>query len=112
MLWELLPFEIYYEEDQDDPEFNVLREYLKPRSTMSSIETARHINDLIPSNARREDGRLDKDVTEDFLHYFWILVVELSQEIPKDDVSQDKLVNVIQELRQLSPSNINLDEVF
>lgn len=91
--------------EDDDPwiveqkYFNILNDCLQPASQLSAAEAAARINELTPMN--REANGEEAEHPESWCLEFWGTVSEIVKQIPHDHPSQDKMVEIIHELKAL-----------
>lgn len=81
-----------------------LTEYLQPNSTTRTEAAAKSIDTLSP--LKQEDG--EPSSTEDFVWGFWDDIDQIARQIPHNHAAQDKLVDVIRELKALPPTTITV----
>lgn len=91
--------------EDDDPwiveqkYFMILNNSLQPDSQVSAAEAAAGINELTPMN--REANGEEAEEPESWCLEFWGTINELVKQIPHDHPSQDKMVEIIKELKAL-----------
>ncbi|KXG52508.1 uncharacterized protein PGRI_087920 [Penicillium griseofulvum] len=91
--------------DDDDPwiveqkYFAILDNSLQPDSQVSAAEAATGLNELTPMNRKANGEEAEEPVS--WCLEFWGTINELVKQIPYDHPSQDKMVEIIQELKAL-----------
>ncbi|KAJ5193909.1 hypothetical protein N7491_001240 [Penicillium cf. griseofulvum] len=91
--------------EDDDPwiveqkYFMILNNSLQPSSQVLAAEAAARINELTPMN--REANGEEAEEPESWCLEFWGTINELVKQIPYDHPSQDKMVEIIKELKAL-----------
>lgn len=79
--------------------FMILNDYLQPASQVSAAKAAAGINELTPMN--REAKGEEAEHPESWCLEFWGTVSEVVKQIPHDHPSQDKMVEIMKELKNL-----------
>ncbi|KGO41177.1 Protein of unknown function DUF3632 [Penicillium expansum] len=79
--------------------FMILNDYLQPASQVSAAKAAAGINELTPIN--REAKGEEAEHPESWCLEFWGTVSEVVKQIPHDHPSQDKMVEIMKELKNL-----------
>lgn len=77
----------------------ILNNSLQPDSQLSAPEAAAGINELTPM--KREANGKEAEEPESRCLEFWRTISELVKQIPHDHPSQDKMVEIIKELKAL-----------
>ncbi|CAI7633617.1 unnamed protein product [Penicillium glandicola] len=91
--------------EDDDPwvveqkYFMILNDSLQPDSQVSPAEAAAGISKLTPMN--REANGEEAEEPESWCLEFWATINEIVKQIPHDHPSQDKMVEIIKELKAL-----------
>jgi hypothetical protein len=101
--------------ESDERYFVILREYLQPDSTISAEDAAKSIDKLTPSpkNPVKQPGGNTgpaKDLTdsENHLWDFWGVVDACAKQIPHNHPSQDRLIKLVEALRNLPETRIRI----
>ncbi|KAJ5158374.1 uncharacterized protein N7500_008025 [Penicillium coprophilum] len=100
--------------DDDDPwiveqkYFMILNNSLQPDSQVSAAEAAAGIHELTPMN--REANGEEAEEPESWCLEFWGAINELVKQIPHDHPSQDKMVEIIQELKALPGVEVSVSK--
>ncbi|KAJ6188457.1 Protein of unknown function DUF3632 [Penicillium mononematosum] len=100
--------------DCDDPwiieqkYFTILHDCLQPTSEISAAEAAAAINELTPMN--REAKGENAEHPESWCLEFWGTINEIVKQIPHDHPSQDKMVEIMKELKVLPGVEVHFSE--
>ena len=96
--------------EDSDPElipertiFAILKEYLQPTSATTPTAAAKAIDHFRP--AKRPDCGVKVEPDDAFVPNLWDLFMDIARQIPSDHESQDRLVKLVDALRQL-PSTV------
>jgi len=84
--------------------FNIIAAYLQPDSSASAPETATNLNALTPMERPLAEGERAEEPGS-FLLEFWEMFIALVQQIPHDHPSQERLVQLVKELKSLIPES-------
>ena len=88
--------------------FYILNTYLQPNARLSPVNAAQEIDKLFPLNRPREEDKENEDPAI-FLFEMWDVVVSLAEQIPWNHPGQNRLVELIQALRDLpEPKTVEL----
>ena len=80
--------------------FDIIKPYLQLNSDLSATETATRLDTLTPSKRSLAVGEL-REKSASFLLEFWEVFVEIAKQLPYDDPSQNRLVELLQQLNLL-----------
>ncbi|KAI1206191.1 uncharacterized protein F4807DRAFT_463956 [Annulohypoxylon truncatum] len=84
-----------------EPVFNIFTDYLQPESCTTAAQVATRISLLAPPT---NDG----NKLWEFLDYLWSSICKFAEQIPHDNIAQDKLVDAILELMLLPDTGIDI----
>ena len=88
--------------------FNILNTYLQPNADQTPANAAQEIGKLSPLKRPREEDKENEDPAI-FLFEMWDVVVSLAEQIPWNHPGQNRLVELIQALRDLpEPKTVEL----
>ena len=80
--------------------FHTIAAYVQPDSPASAAETAAALDAISPVKRRLDPGEI-AEWPWAFLDEFWDTFLSLAQQVPYDHPSQERLVELVQELPKL-----------
>ncbi|KAK4183574.1 hypothetical protein QBC35DRAFT_542855 [Podospora australis] len=87
--------------------FAILQEFLQVESNTSAADAAIALDDLTPMK-RKARGETGTEHPESFLLETWGTFIEIAKQIAHDHASQDKLVQLLQELTLLPSTEVEI----
>jgi hypothetical protein len=102
--------------EEDDPwiieqkTFDILNDYLQPDSATSATTAARDLDALTPMK-RETLGSENVEHPESFLLETWGTFIAIVKQIPHDHQSQARMIQLMEELIVLPPTEVEIWEV-
>ncbi|KAH7035999.1 uncharacterized protein B0I36DRAFT_429984 [Microdochium trichocladiopsis] len=91
--------------------YNIISAFIQAKDQPDPLEAAKELGALAPANRVLQEAE-EAESYVSFLLEFWELFLRIARQVPHDHPAQDRLVQLVAELKELPTSDVESDRVI